>query len=247
MFPGEGDMKLATLAVIPVIVFAAAINLSGAEPELTVVTENWRPYNYLENNEVKGESTEIVKKVLDRAGIRYTISVYPWSRAYYMASKNKNVLIYTIIRIPQRESLFKWIRPVGRSGVTSLYRLKSKTGIAPRNLQEAKKYSIAVNKDSMDYIWLKDRGFDKLYIPPAVENSVKMFFFGRSDLIAFDSKVINEEFQSAGFSTTDVVKVLDLFGTPPYMAVSISTPDDIVLKLQKAYDELAAEGSLISH
>ena len=77
--------------------------------ELEIVTENWRPYNYSEGGDIKGHSTEILEKVLRRSGIKYKIKVYPWARAYKIAQNRKNVLIYTIMRIPSREYLFKWI------------------------------------------------------------------------------------------------------------------------------------------
>ena len=73
---------------------------------LTVVTEDLYPYNYIENGELKGQATEIVVKVLKHAGIDYSIQVYPWARAYNLALNNKNVLIYSIVKIPSREKLF---------------------------------------------------------------------------------------------------------------------------------------------
>ena len=68
---------------------------------IAVVTEDWEPYNYLENNEVVGISTTVVRKVLNKAGIGINggIQMYPWARAYKMVKENKNTLIYTIIRL----------------------------------------------------------------------------------------------------------------------------------------------------
>jgi polar amino acid transport system substrate-binding protein len=156
-----------------------------------------------------------------------------------MALREPNTMIYTIIRIPQREKLFKWVRPLGIGGTTSLYRLKSQESIAPKTIDEAKKYRVVANLDSMDHQWLAANGFSLLETPPKVENSVKMFFKGdRVDLIAFDDSVIEEEFKKFGFDPGDVVKVLPLFKTPPYMAVSLGTSDIVLTRLQKAYDEL---------
>ena len=215
----------------------------GAE-NLTVVTEDWHPYNYQAGDEVAGISTAVVKKVLERAGMDYTIDVYPWKRSYKMALEKENCLIYTIIRIEPREKLFKWVRPLGKGGVTSLYRLKRNTHIAPRNLDEAKAYRILANQDSMDHLWLKSKNFPHLETPPTVENAIMMFFKGRADLIAFDSSVMKEEFTKFGFSVDDVVPAMPLFQTPPYMAVSPSTSDAVLLKLQKAFDGLKAEGQI---
>ena len=212
--------------------------------ELLVVTENWRPYNFMENDEVKGVSTEIVKKVLDKSGINYTIKVYPWSRSYKMAQKKKNVMIYTLIRIAQREKLFKWVRPLGKGGVTSLYRLKKNSHINPTNIEEAKKYTIGANDNSMDHIWLKFNGFTNLNTPSKVEHTIKMFFKDRFDMIAFDDSVLAAEFKNLGHDFSEVVQVLPLFKTPPYMALSLSTSDKILEKIQKAYDILLKENKI---
>lgn len=225
------------ILIFPALSFAA---------ELEVVTENWRPYNYTENGKVKGVSTEIVKKVLNRAGIKYKIRVYPWARAYNMAQKKENVLIYTIIRIAQREKLFKWVRPLGNGGVTSLYRLKKNKHINPITIEEAKKYRIGANKNSMDHLWLEHNGFTILDTPPKVGQTIKMFFAGRFDMIAFDDAVMEAEFKNFGFDHTEADHVLPLFKTPPYMALSLSTSDDILKKLQKAYDALMKENIIKS-
>jgi len=235
-------MNNKTISKLLLLIIFFLIRSSAASAiELEVVTEEWKPYNYLENNEIKGVSTEVVKKVLDKAGIKYSIKIYPWSRAYVMAQNKSDVLIYTIIRIRAREAAFKWIRPLGKGGTTSLYRLKKNRHINPRTMNEAKKYSIVVNKDSMDHLWLKHEGFNNLELPPKVENSIHMFFHGRVDMIAFDTSVMKEEFSKLGYNVNDVVQVIPLFRTPPYMALSLSTSDKILKKLQAAYDQLLKE------
>ena len=224
------------LKTVLLIIVSAAVCLTAVE--LTVVTEDWRPYNYQEYGIVKGLSTDIVRQVLDHSGITYEINVFPWSRSYKMALEDKNVLIYTLIRIEPREKLFKWVRPLGKGGQTSLYRLTAKSKINPKALQDVKKYQLAANENSMDHLWLKYNGFDNVSTPPQVENTIRMLFAGRIDMIPFDDSVIESEFTHFGFKTADVVKVLPLFKTPPYMALSLNTPDSILIKLQKAYDEL---------
>ncbi len=209
--------------------------------ELKVVTEDWRPYNYSEGNEVKGVSTDIVKAVLDRSGIKYSISVFPWSRTYMLAQNEPNVLIYTIMRTPQRETLFKWVRPLGKGSETSLYRLKNNTKIAPKTLDEAKHFRIVTNKDSMDELWLTANGFNNLERPSRVEIAIKMFFGKRADLIAFSEVTMKDEFIKLGFKVEDAEMVLPLFKVLPFMALSLSTNDDVVKKIQKAYDDLLKE------
>ena len=53
--------------------------------ELTILTENLPPLNYLENGVLVGPSVEIVKEIQKRVGSQEPIQVYPWARAYKMA------------------------------------------------------------------------------------------------------------------------------------------------------------------
>jgi len=230
------------LLIVSMLFFSAAV--LGAE--LEVVTENWRPYHYMEDGEIKGISTKIVKQLLDKSGIKYKINVYPWARAYQMAQTKQNVLIYTIIKTPQREKLFKWVGPLREGGNISLYRLKKNKHITATTIEQAKRYTIATNNNSMDHIWLKNKGFSKLISPSRVEQALRMFFKGRTEMIALNDSIILEQFNRYGFDQNDVVSVIPLFRALPYMALSNSTSEDIVEKLQIAYDDLFRENKLFN-
>jgi len=216
--------------------------------ELKVVTENWKPYNYQDpdTKEIKGVSTRIVKSVLNQTDIKYKIRVYPWNRAYQSALNGENVLIYTIIRTPQRENLFKWIRPLGQGGFSSLYKLRKNTNIRFRTLKEAREFEgkILTNLNSMDHLWLEANKFKNLDVASRVEDSIKKLYGGRAPLIIFNNANIDEEFKSAGFDARELELVLPLFQTPPYMALSPSTDNRILEKIQKAYDALLKTGRL---
>jgi polar amino acid transport system substrate-binding protein len=80
-----------------------------ATGEMAVVTEELPPYNMTENGKVTGVSTDIVKAVMKEADIDARIQVLPWARAYDQALNRPNVLIYSIVRTPERERLFQWI------------------------------------------------------------------------------------------------------------------------------------------
>jgi len=210
--------------------------------ELEVVTENWKPYNYSEDGKIRGNSTEILVKVLERANIKYNIKVYPWPRAYSIAQTKQNILIYTIMRTPSREHLFKWIRPLGKKEHTFLYRLKENEKIGTMTVAEAKNHTIGTTNESMDHTWLKKHGFSLLDTPTLSEQAIKMFFSRRFDLLAFNSGVMKEEFNNIGFDTRNAVPVIKLFETVPYMALSLSTSNDVLNKLQRSFDQLVQEG-----
>lgn len=211
---------------------------------LQVVTENWQPYSYEENGVIKGKSTEVVRKVLEHAGVKYQMKIYPWSRGYLKAKSQENVLIFSLVRIPVREALFQWIRPLGNGDTSSLYRLKDNPQIAPKTIEEAKQYLIVANANSMDHLWLADKGFNKLMTPRTLEQSVQMFLKGKAPIIALDDNSVALEFSSLITDPSMFVKIMPLFKAAPYMALSKKTNPKILKKLQDAYDELMAQGEI---
>ena len=215
-----------------------------AGPRLQVITENWRPYNYEQNGEVKGSATEIVRQVLDLAGVEYDIAVYPWTRAYHMAQHRDNVLIYSMMRTPQREALFNWIRPLAVGRTTALYRLKHSPLALPKTLDEIKQMEIVTNKDSMDHLWLTANGFGRLHTPITLTQSVRLFYRGRVGLIAIDNASIASEFNNQGLPLERVEMVRELFTAEPYMALSLGSDPDLAAKLKHAYDLLLEKGKI---
>lgn len=221
--------------------------ISKANDEILVVTENWRPYNYIENGNIKGVSTEIVLQVLEKAKISYTIKVYPWARTYSLARSKKNILIYTLIRMPEREKLFAWIGQIGKEEVSSLYKLKTNTKLKLKNLHAAKKYLIGTNLNSMDHLFLKSKGFirDKnLFIAGEIPVFIKLLFNNRIDLIAMNSATFEKEIINAGYNPEHLENILVLFKTYPYMAFSLKTNQLLINKVKKAYKALVKEGKI---
>ena len=125
-----------------------------------------------------------------------------------------------------------------------MYRLKENEQVNPKTIEDAKNYKILANRDSMDDVWLRYSGFAKLETPTDVSTAIKMFFSKRADMIAFDDAVLKDEFKKAGYDDSGIEKVISLFNTPPYMALSLSTPDEILEKLRTAYDELLKENKI---
>ena len=96
----------------------------------------------------------------------------------------------------------------------------------------------------MDDVWLKFQGFKNTEHPSTVASTISQFFNGRVDMIAFDSSTMGEEFKNAGKDTNQVEKVMDLFQTPPYMAISLQTSDELLQKVENSYNELIKKGEI---
>ena len=118
-------------------------------PPLLVVTEDLWPFNYLEDNQIKGSATVLVKRILKQADMDYTLALLPWARSYQMALTKPNVLIYTINQTPERDENFHWVTQIPVKVESNFYAL-SNSPLAIKQPQSLKELRIAALIDSVN-------------------------------------------------------------------------------------------------
>ncbi|MEE5116475.1 transporter substrate-binding domain-containing protein [Pseudomonas alliivorans] len=77
-----------------------------------VVTEEWPPYNYSENGQITGMTTEIVRAIMKVTGHDLTIVLAPSMRASLIFKMRPRTIMYSMFRTPEREHLYKWVGPI---------------------------------------------------------------------------------------------------------------------------------------
>ena len=94
-----------------------ALGLDVSAQTLTLTTEDYPPFNIVDpkTGVVTGVATEKVQEMMRRADQRYTITPFPWSRAFQMGQKVPNTCVFSTTRTPERENLFKWVGPLVKS------------------------------------------------------------------------------------------------------------------------------------
>lgn len=81
--------------------------------DVTLYTENYGKYNYLdENGKVVGSTAALMRQVMAETGLDFDIKIVPWNRAYTLATQQDYALIYALLRKPDREHKFHWLVPV---------------------------------------------------------------------------------------------------------------------------------------
>ncbi|OGH95696.1 MAG: hypothetical protein A2X42_09460 [Candidatus Margulisbacteria bacterium GWF2_38_17] len=200
--------------------------------DITIVTEDWGPFNYIKDGKVTGLSTEIILAAVKDAGLTAEIKVLPWSRAYDMALKNKNVFIYTIVRTSEREKLFKWVGELMKDE-NYFFKLKDRKDIKLAKLEDAKVFKIGAVKDDVREQYLTGKKFKKLDIVSNDENNMNKLFLGRIDLMADNEFAMSFRAKQLGldFSRLEKTILIPELSEPLCFAASIATPDDIVKKL----------------
>jgi len=130
--------------------------------DIQIVTEEAFPLQYSKNDHVEGPAIDIVRHVLKRAGLSYSIAVMPWARAFELAKNKPNVLILSIARTSERERLFEWVGEVARFEYF-FYTTASflqKHDVTPDSIAL---YRIGAVRHSATYQYLENKGFNNLY------------------------------------------------------------------------------------
>lgn len=209
--------------------------------DLKIMTEEYPPFNYMENGKLTGLATDVVLELAKKVGNSTNIELLPWARAYGTIQKEDGLILYSMTRTEARESLFKWVGPVA-SNKWVLFAKKG-SGLSLGSLDDAKKVkSIGTYKDDAAETFLKENGFtnldsvidDELNVPKLMAGRIELWIVGElQGIYKAKMKGVADQLE----------KVLDVKDTQLYIAFSKNTPDDVIAKWQAAMDEMKADGS----
>lgn len=68
-----------------------------------------------ERGKLKGIAADLVRDILDEMTLKQSILSAPWERIAKEAMTKSNVLVFSVIRTHERESVFHWVTPVSRN------------------------------------------------------------------------------------------------------------------------------------
>ncbi len=211
--------------------------------ELTILTENLPPLNYVENGVLVGPSVEIVKEIQRRVGSHEQIKVYPWARAYKMALENENVVLFGTTHTKVRHDKFKWVGPLATK--RDILVAKKGSGIKINSLEDAKKVKrIGTLRDDTRERLLKRHGFTNLEPVSDEQQNAKKLVLGRVDLWAYKKPGLKTVCELAGVDYNEVEEVFHLREIDVSIAFSKKTSDSIVQKWRNAFNDMLADGTV---
>ena len=232
--------KLLLIVVSSILV----ITQSGLCEELTILTENLPPLNYVDNGELIGSSVEIVKAIQKKVGSLEQIQVYPWSRAYKMALEEKNVILFGMTYTKVRHDKFKWVGPLATK--RDILVAKKGSGIIIDSLEDAKKVNrIGTLRDDTRGRLLESHGFKNLEPVSDEQLNAKKLALGRIDLWAYKIPGMRTVCDLAGADYTKFEEVYHLREIELMIAFSKKTSDAIVKTWQGAFNELSTDGTIL--
>lgn len=207
---------------------------------LTLTTEDYPPFNFSTDGgkTMTGSASDVMNEVLKRTGIKATMSLLPWERAYKSAQDDKDTCVFSATRTEAREKLFKWVGPLASDSWT-LY-AKPDSTISAKTLDDVKQYTIGGYQGDAKALFLKGKGL-KVDETMKDEQNVKKLDAGRIDLWAASSSVGPWVAKNNNVKIKPIVSFQDV---QLYAACNLGMADADIAKMNEAVKAIKADGTL---
>lgn len=210
--------------------------------DLTILTEDFPPFNFTDKGRLTGVTTEVVREILRRQNSAATIEVVPWARGYNKLLNDPNVVLFTTARTVEREDLVQWVGPI------YVFRLgfyaKKEANLNIDSLESAKKVkAIATYKEDFGEQILKSQGFSNLDSSNSPKSNVRKLASGRVDLWFTDNISAPKVAHKAGIDPAELEEIYTYQQNFSYIAISKKTDPEVVRQWQETLDAMKADGT----
>ena len=228
------------LLLLLLCLLPSAVSFGGQS--MTLITEEFPPFNYTKNAQVTGATTRVVKEIARRLKIPDDIQVMPWARGYEQLGSDPNVVLFTTALTDERKSLFHWVGPLYTVRLGFYARKGSPLRID--SLDAAKKVaSIATYKNDFREQILESLGFTNLDSSNSPRSNIRKLISGRADLWFFDNVGAPRVAAEAGIDPDAIQELYTCQQHFSYIAISRQTSLSVVRDWQRTLDEMKADGT----
>jgi polar amino acid transport system substrate-binding protein len=231
------DMKKLVALLLAGLFIILACSAPASEVKVRVLTEDYPPCNYVDDNgQVVGQSTEVVKAIMNKLGQKINIEVLPWEQGFDLAQKEPGIALYSASRTPERENMFLWVGPIYNTQ-KYLYARKS-SSLKINSLADVKNVkAISGVKNDSGVKFCLDAGGKLIYSATGYE-ALKKLMDGSADLWLGPGPDISIAAKKAGVNPGDIEPVFLVHKYDQYIAFNKNTPPAIVKQWQQALDSI---------
>lgn len=227
-----------------ILAFLSAIFSSVSASELTILTENLPPLNYVQDGQLVGPSVDMVREIQRRVGSAASIRVYPWARAYKMALEEENVVLFSTTYTQDRHDKFKWVGPLATK--RDILVARKDAGVKISTLEQARAVKrIGTLRDDTRERFLQKHGFTNLESVSDEQKNAQKLMLGRIDLWAYKIPGLKTVCLLAGVDVDTFEEVLHLRKIDVMIAFSKLTDDRIVDKWRQAFENMQTDGTIL--
>lgn len=218
--------------------------VARAEP-YQVVTEEWAPYNYQENNQLTGMTTEIVRAIMALTGDDFEVLLQPSMRATQVLRTRSKTIMFSLFRTAEREPLYKWVGAIVEESIHA-YQLAS---TPPVNSLEQLLHAPQITTRHAGLVpqMLQSLGFNNLD-KSATESKLlyRMLLAGRTKIIVGDTDAgVAYYSRQLNIAPGTLRKIpIELYRSSLYIAFSLDSDDEVVAAWAKALEQLRRSGEV---
>ena len=239
-------MRLSTSFIAASLLAASTLCMARSAVPYEIVTEEWAPYNYTSEGQLKGLSTDIVMAIMALTGDRFPIHVLPSLRAGAVLSRHPRTIMYSLFRTEERNSSYKWVGPIIEESVFPYKRRGASLVI--KSVDDLKRLKrITCRHAGVIPAKLQSMGFENLDM--AATESIqlyRMLLAGHADVIVGDTELgVRYYLGVLGVKQSQLEKIpIEVFRSSLYIAFSADSDDTTIKAWQKALLQLKASGQL---
>jgi polar amino acid transport system substrate-binding protein len=221
-------------------VLLALVMASLAAPagELKIYTEVSPPQQIQERDgSLSGIGVEVVRTLQKLVGNRDPIRVVPWPKGYQAALDEPDVVLFSMARTAERESLFHWIGPLDETIYYVWVKAGSRRVIrTPDDARGLK--AIGVYRNDVRDQFLTRKGFTNL--DRADDNLTNLEKLLAGDLDAFVATFDEAEdlARAAGCQLSDLRVTIPICKAQMYIVMSLKTREEVVKAWSSAFGAL---------
>ncbi len=264
--PGAGTVKIEIqlkgcwISAVAAVVIAAAVLSSSLAHALSQqkaarileamnwYTEEYPPYNFEgEDGLPTGMAVEILMAAFREIGVGVAeadIRIAPWNRSYKFIQKKPGTALFSMTYTPERQKVMHFVGPSVPVNVSII--APKKNSISARTPAELSELRIGVVRDDIG-----DQLIRKFAVSAEAirrKNSIKQLLYllgaGRVDAVAYATDVFNHAVKNTGGKASDYEELIVLKNGQLGYAFHRDTDTNVLEFLQKAIDDLRAEGTI---
>ena len=208
----------------------------ATRPEhITYLTEDYPPSNFVENGELKGYATDLLKAMWRQMKVPpQPIEVTNWARAYNQLENTQNTMLFATSRTAERENKFLWVGPIVKNRYVLIGRTDRKIELATP--ADAAKYRVGVIRDDIGQKLLVEAGLSEAKLEKVADfrQLVKMLKADRIDLICASNTVLPTFVSYGDFKVKELHAVSTIKNIELYYAFNKDTNPHLIERFQEA-------------
>ena len=222
-----------TTQLIFITLAISSLSLADDVNSLRWIGQSYPPYSYSENGVNSGIAIEKLAKILKNTGSSKTtkdIEIKTFSKIFVKMNNDKNTVFFPLARLPERESMFKWVGPI----FTDQPVLFAKSNITISSPADLKAYTIGGREGYPGVKQIEALGVSNIQFADSDEQNIQKLKNDQLNMVLCDSLSGTNLMKKLGMKAQDYKVVYVLKSSDMYFAFNKDTDDAIVTAVASA-------------